>query len=188
VTDPDTISLLRMAASGDLEARDAAWSRVYDEVLLVARAQRNRWSGNWTVETRVLANEVFIKVFGNRPPKLNDKKHFFTLMAKAMRQILVDYSERSRAAKRGGGQLHVPLGDADAIGFEPEVSDRLLDLHEALKRFGSLDERASQVVELRFFAGLNYEEIAETLGVSRATAVRDWDAAKSWLHREIGGP
>ena len=138
------------------------------------------------METRVLANEVFIKVFGGRAPALKDRKHFFTLIAKAIRQILVNYSEARRAAKRGGNQIRVPLAIADAISIEPEVTDRLLALHEALERFGTFDERASQVVELRFFAGLSYDEIAETMGVSRATAVRDWEAAKSWLHREIG--
>jgi len=186
LTDPDTISLLRMAATGDLEARDRAWSHVYDEVLLVARAQRRRWSGDWTMESRVLANEVFIKVFGDRPPEFKDRRHFFTLMAKAIRQVLVNYSEGRRTAKRGGGQVQVPLASADAIFLEPEVSDQLLDLHEALSRFESLDERAARVVELRFFAGLNYDEIAENVGVSRATAVRDWETAKAWLHREVG--
>ena len=187
MTDQDTISLLSMMATGDLEARDQAWSRIYDEVLLVARAQRRRWSGDWTMESRVLANEVFIKVFGDHPPDLNDRKHFFTLIAKAVRQILVNYSEARRAAKRGGGQVDVSLTNAGSLALEPEVSDRLLDLHTALERFESLDERASRVVELRFFAGLNYDEIAETLDVSRATAVRDWEAAKAWLHREVGG-
>ena len=187
MADMDTISLLRIAATGDLQARDEAWSRVYDEVLAVARAQRRRWTGDWTMETRVLANEVFIKVFGDRPPNLKDRRHFFTLLAKAVRQILVNYSEGRRAAKRGGGRPHVSLAEAGTIAQSPEVSDRLLDLHDALEQFESLDERAARVVELRFFAGLNYEEIAETLGVSRATAVRDWEAAKAWLHREMGG-
>jgi RNA polymerase sigma factor (TIGR02999 family) len=183
----DTISLLRMAATGDVDARDQAWSRVYDEVLVVARAQRRRWSGDWTMETRVLANEVFIKVFGDNPPELKDRKHFFTLLAKAVRQILVNYSESRRAAKRGGGQAQVTLSEAGGLSLEPEVSDRILDLHAALKRFESLDERAARIVELRFFAGLNYDEIASAMDVSRATAVRDWEAAKVWLHREMGG-
>lgn len=183
-----TISLLRKAAAGDLDARDEAWSRVYDEVLLVARSQRRRWVGNWTMETRVLANEVFIKLFAKTTPNFEDRKHFFTLLAKAVRQILVNYSEASRSAKRGGDAPHLPLAEAGSIAMAPEVSDQLLDLHGALQRFEALDERAARVVELRFFAGLSYEEIAETLDISRATAVRDWEAARAWLHREVGGP
>ena len=73
------------------------------------------------------------------------------------------------------------------IVLDPELSDQLLDLHDALHRFEQLDERAAKVVELRFFAGLTYDEIAETLEVSRATAVRDWEAARAWLNRELAG-
>lgn len=183
----ETIVLLRRAAAGDLAARDEAWSRMYDEVLLVAAAQRRRWSGDWTMETRVLANEVFVKLFGQTPPSPNDRKHFFVLLSRAVRQILVNYSEGRRAAKRGGSAEHVTFEEELGIALNAELSDQLLDLHDALHRFEQLDERASKVVELRFFAGLTYDEIAETLDVSRATAVRDWEAARVWLNRELVG-
>ena len=191
MSDPDTeetIVLLRRAAEGDIAARDQAWTRMYDEVLLVARAQRRRWSGDWTMETRVLANEVFIKLFGQTPPLANDRKHFFVLLSRAVRQILVNYSEGRRAEKRGGSAQHVTFEDEPGIALDPELSDQLLDLNDALHRFSQLDGRAEKVVELRFFAGLTYDEIAETLDVSRATAVRDWEAARAWLNRELAGP
>ncbi len=183
----ETIVLLRRAAEGDIAARDQAWTRMYDEVLLVARAQRRRWSGDWTMETRVLANEVFIKLFGQTPPSPNDRKHFFVLLSRAVRQILVNYSEGRRAAKRGGSAQHVTFEAEPGIALDPELSDQLLDLHDALHRFEQLDGRAANVVELRFFAGLTDDESADTRDVSRATAVRDWEAARAWLNRELAG-
>ena len=117
----ETIVLLRRAAVGDLAARDQAWSRMYDEVLLVAAAQRRRWSGNWTLETRVLANEVFIKLFGQTLPSPNDRKHFFVLLSRAVRQILVNYSEGRRAAKRGGSAEHVTLEEEAGISLDADL-------------------------------------------------------------------
>ncbi len=184
----DTTVLLRRAAGGDVAARDEAWTRLYDEVLQVARAQRRAWSGDWTLETRVLVNEVFIKLFRGAPPSLNDRKHFFTLVSKAARQILVNYAEARVAAKRGGGADPVTLNNEVGIALDSEISAQVLELHDALRRFEQLDERAAKVVELRFFAGLSYDEIAEALDVSRATAARDWEAAKAWLNRELAGP
>lgn len=178
----ETTLLLRRAGAGDEEARNRVWTRLYDEVLLVAGAQRSRWSGDWTLETRVLANEVFIKLFGRTPPSPNDRKHFLTLLSKAVRQILVNYSQAKSTAKRGGGVGPATWNEELEIGLEPAVSEEILALHEALERFAALDQRAAQVVELRFFTGLSYDEIAETLGISKATAVRDWETARAWLN------
>ena len=183
--DSETIRLLRQAAEGSVEARDRVWDRLYDDVLEVARVQRQRWTGDWTLETRVLAHEVFIKVWGDQAPKLNDRGHFYALLARAIRQILVNYSQQRRTAKRGGGAVHVSMDAPAALELPTEFSQQILDLHDALGRFETMDERASQVVELRFFAGLNYDEIAESLDISRATAVRDWNAARAWLHAEL---
>lgn len=181
-TPEDTTMLLRRSAAGNVDARNEVWTRLYEEVLLVARAQRSRWSGNWTLETRALAHEVFMKLCGGTPSEPNGRKHFFTLLSKAVRQILVNYSEAAHAAKRGGDAQPVTLNEELGVGISPEVSAQILDLHDVLRRFEELDERAAKVVELRFFAGLTYDEIAETLEIARATAVRDWEAAKAWLN------
>jgi len=185
-THVQTTVLLKRAGAGDVEARNEVWTRLYDEVLRVAGAQRSRWSGDWTLETRVLANEVFVKLFGGTPPDPNDRKHFLTLLSKAVRQILVNYSEARRTAKRGGGVGPATLDEELGIGLGPAVTDEILALHEALERFTVLDERAAKVVELRFFTGLSYDEIAETLDISKATAVRDWEAARAWLNVALG--
>ncbi len=182
-----TLQLLRQAAEGDEGARDQAWLRVHEEVLKIAAAQRSKWSGNWTLETRVLANEVFIKLFARSTPAPKSREHFFALLSKAVRQILVNYSEAQQAAKRGGKSAHVALEEELGISLAPEVSDEILDLHGALGRFEQLDPRAAKVVELLFFAGLSHAEVAETLGISRATSERDWKAAQAWLNRELSG-
>lgn len=186
--DPSTLELLRQATDGDIEARDQAWQRVHEEVLRVAGAQRRRWSGDWTLETRVLANEVFIKLFGSTSLAPNSREHFFALLSRAIRQILVNYSEAKSAAKRGGGAAHVSLDEDLGIALDPGTSDDILDLNAALQRFEELDPRAAKVVELLFFAGLSHAEVAEALGISKATAERDWSAAKAWLNRELTGP
>jgi RNA polymerase sigma factor (TIGR02999 family) len=183
---PETLTLLRAAAAGDEAARERAWSRLHAEIIRVVRAQRRRWSGDWTLETHALASEVFIKLCGNRPLEPRDRKHFFTTLAKAVRQILLNYAEAKSSQKRGGDAVAVPLDSVASSLMSPEVSDSVLAVDEALRRFETVDVRAARVVELRFFTGLTYEEIAETLGISRATAVRDWDAARLWLAREIG--
>lgn len=185
-TRPHTLSLLRAAAAGDEAARDEAWSRLHAEIIRVVRSQRRRWSGDWTLETHALASEVFIKLCGNRPLEPRDRKHFFTTLARAVRQILLNYAEAKRAQKRGGDAVEVPLASVEESPMSASVSDSILSVDEALRRFSQVDPRAASVVELRFFTGLTYEEIAETLGIARSTAVRDWEAARLWLARELG--
>ena len=184
---PDTLALLRAAAGGDLDARNQAWSHLHTEILRVVRSQRRRWSGDWTLETQALASEVFIKLCGNRPVEPRDRKHFFTTLAKAVRQILVNYAASKRTLKRGGAVPEVPLSSVEDSIMSDSVSESVLNVNEALARFEALDARAASVVELRFFTGLTYDEIAEALGISRATAVRDWESARLWLAREIRG-
>jgi RNA polymerase sigma-70 factor (ECF subfamily) len=186
-SESDTLTLLRAAAQGDLDARNEAWSRLHTEILRVVRSQRRRWSGNWTLETQALASEVFIKLCGPQPMEPRDRKHFFTTLAKAVRHILLNYAASKRTLKRGGAVPEVPISSVEDSIMSDSVSESLIDVNEALARFEELDPRGAAVVELRFFTGLTYEEIAETLEISRATAVRDWESARLWLAREIRG-
>jgi len=186
-SEANTLTWLRAAAGGDLDARNQAWSRLHAEILRVVRSQRRRWSGDWTLETQALASEVFIKLCGNRLAEPRDRKHFFTTLAKAVRQILVNYAASKRTLKRGGAIREVPLSSVEDSIMSDSVSESVLDVNEALTRFEALDPRATAVVELRFFTGLTYEEIAQTLEISRTTAVRDWESARLWLAREIRG-
>ena len=100
-----------------------------------------------------------------------------------MRQILVSYARSQQAQKRGGGALKIDLDEAALVS--PEESKEIVDLHEALETLATLDSRKAQVVELKYFGGLNYDEIAEVLKISRITARRDWEFAKVWLYTEL---
>jgi RNA polymerase sigma factor (TIGR02999 family) len=134
-----------------------------------------------------LANEVFLKVFGKTPQDFRDRQHFFRLVAKAIRQILINYAEERGASKRGGKVDHVPLEEAFGFGVSDKLADQICDLHLALEQFERVDPRAAEVVQLKFFVGLRNEEIAEVLEVSRATVARDWTLARAWLWREMDG-
>ena len=118
-------------------------------------------------------------------PRWQNRAHFFAVAARAMRQILVSYARNQRAKKRGGGAHKVDLDGAALVS--PEQSKQIVDLHEALEQLSALDSRKAQIVELKYFGGLNYDEIAEVLKVSRITVRRDWEFAKVWLYTELRG-
>jgi RNA polymerase sigma factor (TIGR02999 family) len=191
--------LLPAAAGGDRAAFDEAYALLYQELARLARAQRARWRGNETLDTTVLVHEAYLKLAAPPAiggPRWESRRHFFALAAQVMRQVLVNYAEARRAAKRGGDQIQVPLevlewmpaeGDAAYTADDAEV-DRILGLHQALERLSLREPRQARIVECRFFAGLSIPETAEALGVSAATVKRDWQAASDWLARELEGP
>ena len=180
--------ILDRLRDGDTDAEHEAWQALYPEMIRLARAQRRRWEGNWTLGTRALAHEAWMKLFGDRPPEYADRRHFFRLVSRAIRQVLVNYAEARSAAKRGGDASDLTLDDAILDPGMPgaDASD-LVALHRALDRFQELDPRAAEIVQLRYFAGLTHEEIAQALDVSLATVGRDWAAARAWLSRELAG-
>ena len=138
------------------------------------------------METRVLANEAYLKLFGKEDRDYADRGHFFRLVSRAVRQVLVDYAESQRALKRGGGGEPLTLsGNVARVELPPDVAEEVLGLDEALERFRRIDPRATEIVELRFFAGLTNKEIAETMGISLATVGRDWTVARAWLKRGL---
>jgi RNA polymerase sigma factor (TIGR02999 family) len=112
-----------------------------------------------------------------------DRVHFFALAAKLMRGILVDHARAQQAAKRGGGAVTIAIEDAILPAAQTSIS--VLDLDEALERLARLDADQSRIVELRFFAGLSVEEIAEAMRISPSSVKRDWVSAKTWIHREL---
>src|SRR4029453_17646220 len=138
---------------------------------------------NPTLQTTALVNEAYLRLAHQTNPTRPSRAHFFAVAARAMRQILVSYARSTRAQKRGGGGARIELNEAAIIS--PEQSKEIVDLHEALERLGTLDSRKAQVVELKFFGGLNYDEIAEVLKIARITVRRDWEFAKVWLYKEL---
>jgi len=175
--------LLQRSGAGDREAFDALFSALYAELHVLAGQQRARWDGSYTLGATALVHEAYLKLVDQTRAQWNDRSHFLAVAGRAIRHILVNYAERKRAAKRGGGTAHVTLDER--IALTDDIAEEVLALHEALERLQRVDERQARVVEARFFGGLTIEETAGLLGISPATVKRDWLLASAWLHREI---
>jgi RNA polymerase sigma factor (TIGR02999 family) len=132
-----------------------------------------------TLQTTALVHEAYLKLCGSQEIDWRDRSHFYAVAARQMRRVLIDYARRSGRDKRQGDRNAVVLDDFDGCSLPPD--ERLLALDEALTSLEELDERASQIVELRFFSGLSESEVAEALHISVATVKRDWDFARTWL-------
>jgi len=131
-------------------------------------------------------NEAYLRLADQTDPHWQDRTHFFAAAARMMRHILVDYARGRQRAKRGGDAVKIELNE-EAIVSENQA-EQVIDLNDALERFARLDRRASQVVELKYFGGMNYDEIADVLQVSAITIRRDWEFAKAWLHKDLSAP
>ncbi len=156
---------------------------VYDELRRLAHHYMSGERPDHTLQTTALVNEAYLHLAGQTNAHWQNRNHFFAGAARMMRHILVNYAVSRRAAKRGGGAVKLELRE-DAIVTEAEA-DQTVQLNEALERLAQLDRRKAQVVELKYFGGMNYEEIAEVLNVSPITVRRDWEFAKAWLHKEL---
>jgi RNA polymerase sigma factor (TIGR02999 family) len=184
VTEPHEVTvLLRAAAEGDPLALDRLFEAVYGELKRLAQSHRRKWSGDYTLNTTALVHEAYLKLVRQSEVSWADRGHFYAVASRAMRQILVTYAERRRAAKRGGGAEPLSLDEVNPVA--PDAAEEILALDEALRRLAALEERQSRVVECRFFAGMPVKETAEVLGLSPATVKRDWALASAWLRREI---
>jgi RNA polymerase sigma factor (TIGR02999 family) len=168
---------------GDRQALDALLPVVYKELRRLAHFQLGQERSGHTLQSAALVNEAYLRLVGLKPQRWESRTHFFAIAAQLMRQILVDYARRHRAKKRGGGAEEVPLEDANQLLPGKDID--IVALDDALKELAKIDPRKAQVVELRFFGGLSFDEAAEVLNVSPVTVSRDWSTARAWLHREI---
>jgi len=175
--------LLEQWSHGDAAALAELTPLVYDELRRLAHHHMGGQRTDHTLQTTALVNEVYLRLADQTNPRWQNRAHFFAVAAKAMRQILVSYARSQQSQKRGGGAVKVELDEAAVIS--PEQSREIVDLHEALERLATLDSRKAQVVELKYFGGLNYDEMAEVLKISRITVRRDWEFAKVWLYTEL---
>ena len=175
--------LLEAWAKGDQVARDQLMSLVYDELHRLAHGYMKRESPGHTLQTSALVHEAFVRLVDQKNVQWQSRAHFFAIAAQMMRRILVDYARSRNYAKRGGGARKVSLDEGLVVS--DERSAEVVNVHEALERLAEFDARKSQIVELRFFAGLSIEETAEVLEVSPGTVMRDWTLAKAWLRREM---
>lgn len=183
---PELDRRLQEPRFGGREVLDALLPQVYDELRRLAHHQLSRFRPGETLSTTGLVHEAYVKLVDQSGATFNDRKHFFTVAALAMRQIVVDYARRRGALKRGGGAAHAPLAELDGAAMPAESqAATVVALDNALTRLSGVDERLVRVVELRFFGGLSVEEAAELLEVSTATVKRDTRAARAFLVREM---
>lgn len=183
-TGPVTELLARIGA-GDGHAIDRLFPLVYQQLRQSAEGILRGEREGHTLQPTALVHEVYLKLVGSGRIPARDRGHFLSIAARAMRQILVDHARRRGARKRGKGEAHVPLDIP--IADDGMLFDELIALDDALDRLSAQSPRLRSVVELRYFAGLNEEEIAEALGVTTRTVQRDWVKARAWLYREVYG-
>lgn len=180
---PDQISgLLLRLSEGDKSALDSLTPLVYDDLRRIAYYLLRNERPNHTLQPTALVSEMYIKFARQLKLQWQNRAHFIALAARAMRQILIDYAKYKNRIKHGAEIIMLPLDEALGFAFSQQVD--LLVLDDLLRRLAIISSRKEQVVELRFFGGLNNEEIAEVLQVSPTTVMRDWEFAKAWLARE----
>jgi RNA polymerase sigma factor (TIGR02999 family) len=176
--------LLAAANDGDDKAAEQLFAIVYDELRVIAHAQRRRWSGDDTIGTTVLIHEAYLKLV-RHDGDYAGRTHFYATASRAMRQVLINYAGRRKAGKRNLDRADI---DVAQLAFADEQTlDSLLALDELLVRLEAEDKRRCRVVECRVFGGMSIAETADALGISPATVKRDWQLASAWLYRELKG-
>ena len=176
--------LLGEIGRGQSQAVNDLLPLVYDELHRLARSYFRRERGEHTLQPTALVHEAYIRLVDQRSPLAN-RGHFMAVAATQMRRVLLDYARKHRAARRGGDDQRVLMEDTMLISEQQPVD--IIQLNSALEKLAALDPRQTQLVELRFFAGLSLEETAEAMGVSPATVKRSWGSARAFLHREMTG-
>ena len=179
----DVTALLQKWSLGDREAEDQFVPLVYNNLRKAARHYLRRERSGHTMQSADLVHEVYLCMVDQARAHWQDRAHFFAICAQMMRRILVDHARSRQREKRGGGVAMLTLNEE--IDAPQRKSVELIALDDALEALAELDPRQSQIVELRFFAGLSIDEAAEVLGISKATANRDWVTARAWLTREV---
>jgi RNA polymerase sigma factor (TIGR02999 family) len=187
----DVTTILHALEQGDPGAASQLLPLVYDELRILAAQKLAHEQPGQTLQPTALVHEAYLRLVtpsqetpGNEPP-WESRGHFFAAAAEAMRRILVENARRKKRTKHGGGRHGVDLDEQD-LPIRPPPEE-IIALDEALTRLAEEDPKAAQVVQLRFFAGLSIEQAAQSLGLSRATAYRQWSYARAWLRVAIGG-
>ncbi len=171
------------ALSDGAEPSGELFDRLYSDLRRIATHHRARWVGNDTLNTTALVHEAYLKLAN---ADVDGRAHLLAVASRAMRQVLISYSQAQKAQKRGGSAVHVEVDDRYMGSPLTELqSDRTAVLEAALTRLESANPRAARIVECRFFGGMTIEETAEALGLATATVVRSWRVARSWLYGEL---
>jgi RNA polymerase sigma factor (TIGR02999 family) len=182
----DVTRLIDAAARGDPQAAGELLPLVYDELRKLAAVRMANEKPGQTIQATALVHEAYLRLVGDgEGPQWSGRGHFFAAAAEAMRRILVESARRKKRVKHGGQRQRVDLHEQPLP--EGPAADDILALDEALTRLAAEDPESAQIVQLHFFAGLPIEQVADTLGVSRATAYRQWSYARAWLRNAMGG-
>lgn len=185
VSAPDVTRLLQAWRSGDDSALERLTPLVYAELRRLAQRQMRRERDGHLLQSAALVNEAYLRLIASPAVvEWRDRNHFFAVSARLMRQILIDFARAQQTAKRGDGVLHVDASQVwEADGLAQSLD--FVDLDRALTQLAEIEPRLAQIVELRFFGGLENLEIAAVLGVSEPTVIRGWRTAKAWLYRAL---
>lgn len=173
---------IEAASAGEEHAGEKLLALVYDELRKLAAARMADESDTSTLQATALVHEAWLRLAGSREPEWKNRSHFFGAAAEVMRRILIDRARRKHALKRGAGAVQDDLDGVDVAVAADDES--LIAVDEALERLAVQDPQSAEVVKLRFFAGLEYAEAAEALGISERSAKRCWTSARAWLYRQ----
>ena len=179
----EVTALLLAWGKGDRAALDRLLPLVYGELRRLAHRELRDERPGHTLSTTGLVHEAYLRLVDQGRAQLEGRRHFLAIAGQMMRRVLVDEARKRGAVKRGGGALHLPLDDVGEVAAVPDGD--LVALDDALAALESFDATLCRVVELRYFAGLTFEEAGSVLGVSTATAWRDWQSARAWLFARL---
>jgi RNA polymerase sigma factor (TIGR02999 family) len=179
----EVTQLLARVSAGDSEASSRLIALVYADLRAMAGRCMRRERPDHTLQATVLVHEAYLRLVGDDGIQWQDRAQFFGYAARVMRRVLLDYARERRAKKRSGAATRVTLEDGLLVS-EDHLEDVLI-LDESLQKLAAVDRRQSELVELRFFAGMTVEETSEIMGISTATVKREWSHAKAWLIREM---
>ena len=186
----DVSELLVQFRRGEQGAEAKLVTLVYEELHRLAVRYMRRERSDHSLQPTALVHEAYLRLIKQQPKFWKNRVHFFAVAALSMRQILVDHARRRLAVKRGDGKAHLSLDDVGVqdsryLMIDPEQSEDLVALDDALTTLAKVDARQSRIVELRFFSGMNSKEIGEVLGISERTVDRQWAAAQAWLYARL---
>ena len=179
----EVTQILNDWSGGDAKAQERLMPFVYDELRRLARSFLAQERGDHTLQPTALVHEAYVRLVDQTRVNWQNRAHFYGIASRMMRRVLVDHARAHAAEKRGGGAIRLSIDDVQ-VPLEQRAAD-FVALDEALEKLSQFDERKGKVVEMRFFGGLNDEEIAEVLGVTSRTVLRDWKKARLWLYREL---
>ena len=182
----DVTSLLDEAAAGDANALSKLYEQVYAELRAIAANKMASERSNHTLQPTALVHEAYLRMGASKSAKFENRAHFFAAAAEVMRRILIEGARRRLAAKRGAGAEAVPLDELE-LPSPASSDDQLLAMNEALEKFAALDARKAELVKLRYFVGMSFEETAAALGIAVPTAKQWWGYARAWLAVEMHG-